>query len=117
MIEIKYVNLIGPFSDDLHGDDFPTNLRSNKEIKEIFGRTAFTYSKPTELVKNLLKVVCNEGDIVLDIFAGSGTTGQAAFEINRKFILIQLDEGNIPELIKIRLDKKVGAENYEVIDE
>ena len=105
-----------PIRTILQGDDFPTNLRSNKEIKEIFGRTAFTYSKPTELVKNLLKIVCNEGDIVLDIFAGSGTTGQAAFEINRKFILIQLDENDIPTLTQQRLNKMIGKESYCVED-
>lgn len=93
----------------------PTNLRSNKEIKEIFGKSAFTYAKPTELIKRLLKVFTNEGDMVLDIFAGSGTTGQAAFEIDRTFILCQLDENGIPELTKKRLDTKVGKDNYEAI--
>jgi adenine-specific DNA-methyltransferase len=104
-----------PIHTILQGEKFPTNLRSNAEIKEIYGKTAFTYAKPVDLVKNLLKVVSNEGDVVLDIFAGSGTTGQAAYEIGRKFILCQLDEGGIPELIKQRLDMKVGKENYEVI--
>lgn len=93
----------------------PTNTRSNKEIKEIFGKTAFTYSKPSFLVERLIKVISNTGDIVCDPFAGSGTTGEAAFRCGRQFILMQIDEGNIPELIKIRLNKKVGKTNYEVI--
>lgn len=103
-----------PIRTILMGDKYPTNLTSNKEIKEIFGSSKFTYAKPLPLVKNLLKIISNEGDVVLDIFAGSGTTGQAAFELKRQFILVQLDEGGIPDLIKTRLDMKVGSENYEI---
>jgi DNA methylase len=105
-----------PISTILMGDKYPTNLRSNKEIKEIFGKSVFTYAKPLQLIKNLMKIVSKEGDVVLDIFGGSGTTGQAAFELKREFILCQLDEGGIPDLIKQRLDKTIGKENYEVID-
>jgi adenine-specific DNA-methyltransferase len=105
-----------PIGSILMGDNYPTNIRSNKEIKEIFGKTTFTYSKPSLLVENLIKVISKTGDIVLDPFAGSGTTGEAAFRCGRQFILMQMDEGNIPELIKIRLNKKVGAANYEIID-
>ena len=93
----------------------PTNLRSNKEIKEIFGTSAFTYAKPVDLIKKLLFVCTNTNDIVLDPFAGSGTTGQACWETNRQFILIQLDEGGIPELTKKRLDMKVGQDNYKIM--
>jgi len=100
----------------LQGDQYPSNSKSNSEIKGIFGKTAFTYAKPLDLIKNLLKVISNENDTVLDIFAGSGTTGQAAFELKRNFILCQLDENDIPSLTKIRLDKTVGSDNYEIIE-
>jgi DNA modification methylase len=101
-----------PIRSILYGDKYPTNLRSNIEIKEIFGDSVFSYAKPTVLIKNLITLISNEGDTILDIFAGSGTTGVAAFQTNRNFILIQLDEANIPDLIKTRLDKQVGSENY-----
>ena len=93
----------------------PTNKKSNAEIKAIYGETAFTFAKPLDLIKNLLKIVSNPSDTVLDIFAGSGTTGQACFELGREFVLVQLDEASIPKLTQQRLDKTVGAANYQVI--
>jgi len=49
--------------------------------------------KPVELLERLLKIHTNENDIVLDAFAGSGTTGVACKNLNRKYILIeQLEE-------------------------
>lgn len=54
--------------------------------------------KPLRLLRDILKISTNKNDIVLDFFAGSGTTAQAVMEINaedggeRKFILIQIDE-------------------------
>jgi adenine-specific DNA-methyltransferase len=62
----------------------------------------FDNPKPTELIKTLIKLGSNDNDIILDFFAGSGTTGQAVLEINketnshRQFILVQL-----PELISV----------------
>ena len=109
-----------PIGTILMGDKYPTNKRSNMEIKEIFGDSLFTYSKPLDLIKNLIKVISNPGDTILDLFAGSCTTGQAAFELGRNFILIQLPEngieGEIPELGKFRLNKTIGEENYVVLN-
>lgn len=58
----------------------------------------FDYTKPTKLIRNLLKSVFSEDNIILDFFAGSGTTGDAVMQLNaedngkRKYILAQLDE-------------------------
>ena len=48
--------------------------------------------KPTELIKNIIMHTTNEDDVVLDCFAGSGTTGVAAAQLNRRFILIEKEE-------------------------
>ncbi len=48
--------------------------------------------KPVELMKYLIKTYTNEGDLVLDNCMGSGTTGVACKELNRRFIGIELDE-------------------------
>lgn len=72
-----------------------TNEDSAKEIKSIFGISGmFDYAKPVSLIKFLIKMTNKNDDIlVLDFFAGSGTTGQAVLELNdeiggsRKFIL------------------------------
>ena len=93
----------------------PTNRASNAEIKAIYGETAFTFAKPLELIKKLLLIVSNPGEIILDIFAGSGTTGQACYELGRVFILVQLDEAGIPKLTIERLNKTIGNNSYELI--
>jgi site-specific DNA-methyltransferase (adenine-specific) len=48
--------------------------------------------KPTDLLENIIKHSSNEGDIILDCFMGSGSTGVAAQNLNRKFIGIEIDE-------------------------
>ena len=70
----------------------------NREIEEIFGKKIFNYPKPSSLIKFLISVVSSKNDVILDSYAGSGTTGHAVLQINkedkgnRKFILIQLEE-------------------------
>ena len=49
--------------------------------------------KPVALMEYLIKTYSNEGDVVLDFCAGSGTTGVAAKNLNRDFIGIEMDEG------------------------
>ena len=74
-----------------------TNEDANKELEKIIGHDTFDYPKPISLVKYLINMVCGENDIVLDSFAGSGTTGHAVLEQNqedggnRQFILVELD--------------------------
>jgi adenine-specific DNA-methyltransferase len=70
-----------------------------RDIEDLFFDVSFfSYPKPAGLIKYLLKFSINESDIVLDFFAGSGTTAQAVLELNkedggnRKFILVQLPE-------------------------
>ena len=48
--------------------------------------------KPVDLMKILIENSSNKGDIVLDMFMGSGSTGVAALETGRKFIGIEIDE-------------------------
>lgn len=73
------------------------NYGSN-DIKDLLGQNFYLFPKPKELVQHLLKFFTKDNDIVLDFFAGSGTTAQAVLEQNledggnRKFILVQLPE-------------------------
>ena len=48
--------------------------------------------KPVKMLKHLIGIATNKGDIVLDPFMGVGSTGVAAIEMGRKFIGIELDE-------------------------
>ncbi|MCX8010354.1 MAG: site-specific DNA-methyltransferase, partial [Ignavibacteria bacterium] len=75
------------------------NERGTEKLKQIFnGQLPYDYPKSTSLLNILLKVGSEKESIILDFFAGSGTTGHAVWEINkedggnRKFILVQLDE-------------------------
>lgn len=66
-----------------------TTEEAGKELQKIFnGEKVFDYPKDVSLIKYLLKFVNNKQAIVLDCFAGSGTTGQAVLELNKE------DEGN-----------------------
>jgi adenine-specific DNA-methyltransferase len=77
------------------------NSLGTKELNELFMiKEVFNNPKPTALIKHLLKICVssNNNDIILDFFAGSGTTGDAVMQLNaedggnRQFILVQLDE-------------------------
>ncbi|MCQ2916461.1 site-specific DNA-methyltransferase [Helicobacter pylori] len=72
---------------------------AKKEIKEIFeGQALFDTPKPEALLQRILEISTQENDIILDFFAGSGTTAHAVMELNaedkgnREFILVQIDE-------------------------
>ena len=60
--------------------------------------------KPVELMEYLIKTYTNEGETVLDFTMGSGTTGVACKNLNRKFIGIELDE-NYFNIAKERIEK------------
>ena len=54
------------------------------EIKKLFNAELFDTPKPLNLVKRILEISTNNNDIVLDFYAGSGTTGHAVLELNKK---------------------------------
>lgn len=69
-----------------------------EELKMIFNDKVFDFPKPAKLIKFLASLVKNKNSVVLDFFAGSGTTGQAVMELNdedggnRRFILVTNNE-------------------------
>jgi len=50
------------------------NIQANREMKRLFGNAYFSYPKPTSLIKYLISMFHLENEIILDFFAGSGTT-------------------------------------------
>ena len=62
---------------------------TNKDDKKKYNHPTI---KPVEIIKNLIVNSSNENDLVLDCYMGSGTTGVACKELNRRFIGIELDE-------------------------
>jgi adenine-specific DNA-methyltransferase len=69
-----------------------------QEVRTLFGADVFPFPKPSTLIKAIIRQVLDEEDVVLDFFAGAGTTAHALVEFNKetggdcKFILIQLPE-------------------------
>ncbi len=80
-------------------DNDGTTTEGTQEVKEIFDDLSiFTNPKPVKLLKKIIYLGSSSSDLILDFFAGSGTTGDAVMQLNaednghRKFILVQLAE-------------------------
>ena len=80
-----------------HEKDVNTEA-GGKLVKSLFETSVFSYPKPIGLLKRIIALNTNSNEIILDFFAGSGTTGHAVMQLNaddggsRKFILCQIDE-------------------------
>jgi adenine-specific DNA-methyltransferase len=74
-----------------------------KLIQQMLGSKAFNYPKPLSLIKNLIQQSTGSDDLILDFFAGSGTTGHAVLALNdeedtdRRFILVSTSEATLNE--------------------
>ena len=72
--------------------------RGTNEIQEIFKQPVFDFPKPLNLLKRIIRISTEEDDIILDSFAGSGTTAQAVLDLNkedggnRKFVLVECED-------------------------
>ncbi len=73
-----------------------TNENASEELTTIFGEKVFNFPKPPSLIEYLVNFLCDKSDIILDSFAGSGTTAHAVLNLNkqdgghRKFILCEM---------------------------
>lgn len=67
------------------------NQEAKKEINELFGaESAFITPKPERLLQRIITIATNPGDLILDCFAGSGTTGAVAHKMRRRWIMVEL---------------------------
>ena len=90
---------------------------SKKEIHALFGKVdAFDTPKPERLMKRVLEIATNPGDLVLDSFAGSGTTGAVAHKMGRRWIMVELGEHCHTHIIP-RLKKVIDGEDNGGISE
>ena len=86
-----------------------SNTQSNRHMKELFNKVIFSYSKPEGLIMDILKFSTQENDLVMDFFAGSGTTLAVAHKMNRRWVGIeQMDY--IENITKERLKKVLNGE-------
>ena len=78
-------------------DSFLNTMGTN-ELKIIFGERVFDFPKPSELLKFIFSIATDKDSIILDSFAGSGTTAHAVLNLNkadggnRKFILVEMED-------------------------
>ncbi len=68
-----------------------------QQVRDLLGDRFFSNPKPLHLIMDIIQISTNNDSIILDFFAGSGTTGHAVMQLNedggnRKFILCQIDE-------------------------
>jgi adenine-specific DNA-methyltransferase len=88
----------GQISNDFLGIEFGTNQQASLEVENLFGARFFDFPKSTMLLKHLISIGANTGDIVLDFYSGSATTAHAVTQLNvedggnRKYIMVQLPE-------------------------
>lgn len=84
---------------------------SNAETIALFGTDdGFDYPKPEKLLETLIEAVTDEGDLVLDSFAGSGTTGAVAHKMGRRWIMVELGEHCHTHIIP-RMQKVINGED------
>jgi site-specific DNA-methyltransferase (adenine-specific)/adenine-specific DNA-methyltransferase len=91
--------------------DAPGNVSATKELADVLGPKVFAFPKPVGLIKQLVEQVTDKDSLILDSFAGSGTTAHAVMEVNqddggrRRFILVEMDETISRTVTAIRLQR------------
>ena len=83
---------------------------AKREMVSLFGDEAFSTPKPERLLQRVLHIATNPGDLVLDSFAGSGTTGAVAHKMGRRWIMVELGEHCHTHIIP-RLQKVIDGQD------
>ena len=94
------------------------NRQSKAEIKKLFpGEVPFSTPKPERLLERIIHIASNEGDLVFDPFAGSGTTAAVAQKMGRRWATSELSLENVDQFVAPRLAKVVEGEDLGGITE
>ena len=95
-------------------EDTGHNRQAKYELKKLFPDSAtsdlFATPKPERLIKKVLMIATRPNDIVLDSFAGSGTTGAVAHKMGRRWIMVELGDHCHTHIIP-RLEKVINGED------
>lgn len=125
----RYKNELQSSRNPVNSLEFCNNIYMNqagtKELRELLNGEYFQNPKPVVLIKKLIYYSTSETDLILDFFAGSGTTGDAVMQLNaedggnRKYILVQLPEPIDPKKNKMAYDfvkNELGVENPTIFE-
>lgn len=89
-------------------DQVGGSLRGKGQIADLFpGGRPFATPKPEELMARIIAIATDPGDMVLDCYAGSGTTAAVAHKMGRRWVTSELNEENVATFTKPRLAKVV----------
>lgn len=85
---------------------------SKREIQALFpDEDAFDTPKPERLMERIIQIASNPGEIVLDCFAGSGTTAAVAHKLGRRWVTVELLSATVDKFTRPRLEKVVRGED------
>ena len=91
--------------------DVGFNQHASAHLEQLFGeKAAFETPKPEALLARIIQIASNEGDWVLDSFAGSGTTGAVAHKLGRRWVMVEVHE-HCDTLIVPRMKKVVDGKD------
>ncbi len=96
-----------------------TTDEGTKNLQELFKDKVFENPKPVRMIKRALKLATDKDSIVLDSFAGSGTTGHAVLDLNkedggnRKFVLVEMEDKVAKDITAERVRRAVNEYNYD----
>jgi len=92
--------------------DVGHNQTAKNEIQALFpGQNPFTTPKPERLLERIIHIATNPGDVVLDVFAGSGTTAAVAQKMGRRWVTCELVEDTFNRFTRPRLEKVINGED------
>lgn len=94
------------------GDSYGTTDAAKKHLLALFpdSDNVFDTPKPEELIKHIIEIATNEGDYILDCYAGSGTTMAAAHKLKRNYIGIEVGDQMVDIVVK-RLNLVINGES------
>jgi adenine-specific DNA-methyltransferase len=99
-----------------------TQGEGNEDLAALFGAKVMNFPKPVSVMRSIVDCSAGPGDIVLDFFAGSGTTGQATIELNRRdgtklgfrprrYVLVESGE-HFDAILRPRIVKSIYASGW-----
>jgi adenine-specific DNA-methyltransferase len=121
---------LGQIANDFWDTKFGSNQEASLKLEDLFEKRVFDFPKSTILLNILITLGSNSSDLILDFFAGSGTTGDAVMQLNaedkangkegnRKYILVQIPEAIDPKKNKTAFDfvqKELGVDEPTIFE-
>jgi len=100
-------------------DEVGSNDDAKRSIKNLFDDNPFASPKPPSLIRQVITLSSGHEDIILDSFAGSGTTGHAVLDLNkedggsRKFILVEMEDKVAKDITAERVKRAIKKYDYQ----